>query len=90
MTAHRGARRWVAATSRNRIAFMAAPPRRPPSQPQLKLPHEHDESAELSRVQHRVVRQAARDVASGQVDTDNYTRASAIAKKTPTKRRVPP
>jgi hypothetical protein len=68
----------------------ATPPRRFPAlRRRLKLPHEHDESAEPSSVQHGVVRQAARDVASGQVDTDNYSRATAIAKKAPKKRRVP-
>lgn len=55
----------------------------------LKLPHEHDESAEPSSEQDRVVRQAARDVAAGQVDTDNYSRAAAIAQAAPKKRRVP-
>lgn len=56
----------------------------------LKLPHEHDESAEPSRVQDANVCQASRDMASGQVDTDNYTRATEIAKGAPKKRRLRP
>ena len=68
-----------------------SPPRRLPAlRHGLKLPHEHDESPEASRVQRPVMRQAARDVAAGQVDTDNYSRAATIAKTTPKKRRVPP
>ncbi len=44
----------------------------------LKLPHERDESTEAAGVKHRVIGQAGRDLAAGLVDTDNYTRASAI------------
>ncbi|MEO8506202.1 MAG: hypothetical protein ABI593_01075 [Betaproteobacteria bacterium] len=49
------------------------------------LPHEHDENAESGAPATGVSRQAARDVAAGQVDTDNYTRvrqaAAAAARK---------
>jgi hypothetical protein len=49
------------------------------------LPHEHDEKAEGGAAATGVIRQAARDVAAGQVDTDNYTRvrqsAAAAARK---------
>ena len=44
----------------------------------LKLPHERDESADATRVKRPVIKQAARDVAAGMIDTDNYTRISAI------------
>jgi hypothetical protein len=43
------------------------------------LPHEHDEKAESGAPTQGVIRQAARDVAAGQVDTDNYTRVRQAA-----------
>jgi hypothetical protein len=44
----------------------------------LKLPHERDESTEPTGSTRTVIKQAANDVASGLVDTDNYTRATAV------------
>ena len=41
------------------------------------LPHERDESTDLPHAPRPVIRQAEQDVASGQTDTDNYTRAAA-------------
>lgn len=43
------------------------------------LPHEHDENAESGAAATGVIRQAARDLAAGQVDTDNYTRVRGSA-----------
>ena len=53
----------------------------------LKLPHEHDESAEPPGTRQPVIEQAATDIAAGLVDTDNYTRAAAIAARAPRRRR---
>lgn len=43
------------------------------------LPHEHDEKAESGAPATTIIRQAARDLAAGQVDTDNYTRVRQSA-----------
>lgn len=53
----------------------------------LKLPHEHDESAEASRVKQPVIKQAEKDVAAGLIDTDNYTRAAQVAARAALRRR---
>ena len=54
--------------------------RRLAKSPSPKLPHERDESPELSVGVQPAMEQAAADVASGQVDTDSYTRATETAK----------
>ena len=43
----------------------------------LPLPHERDESPDISAPTQPVMRQAKRDLDAGQVDTDNYTRVAA-------------
>ena len=53
----------------------------------LKLPHEHDESAEASRAKQPVIKQAAKDLAAGLIDTDNYTRAALVAARAEARRR---
>lgn len=53
----------------------------------LKLPHEHDESAEASRAKQPIIKQAAKDVAAGLIDTDNYTRAAGVAARAEARRR---
>lgn len=50
--------------------------RRRSSLPKLPLPHERDESPELSRKASPVIAQAARDLDAGRVDTDDYSRAA--------------
>ncbi len=52
----------------------------------LALPHERDEAAERDLPRREVVVQAHRDLASGQVDTDNYTRAAPITSPASTRR----
>ena len=47
--------------------------------PPLPLPHERDESAEAPGPPRQVVKQAAKDLSAGMVDTDNYTRAKAVS-----------
>jgi len=51
----------------------------------LALPHEHDQVPEqrpgAGQAHQPEVAQAARDLASGQVDTDNYTRARATTRR---------
>ena len=53
--------------------------RRKPAQEKelLRLPHERDESPDVSGPTRPVMRQAKRDLDAGQVDTDNYTRVAA-------------
>ena len=53
--------------------------RRKPAQENdlLRLPHERDESPDVSAPTRPVMRQAKRDLDAGQVDTDNYTRVAA-------------
>lgn len=53
----------------------------------LKLPHERDESAESPGPRQAVIKQAAKDLAAGLVDTDNYTRAAATAASAARRRR---
>ena len=45
-----------------------------------KLPHERDETPETGAPRRGVIRQAEIDVRTGQVDTDNYTRARDVAR----------
>lgn len=45
----------------------------------LPLPHERDQSPQISTSTRRLMRQAKRDLDAGQVDTDNYTRAAAAS-----------
>lgn len=47
---------------------------RPPA-----LPHERDETTEAPGAARKVIKQAAQDVKAGLIDTDNYTRAAAVA-----------
>lgn len=42
------------------------------------LPHERDEATDLPHPPRPVIRQAEQDLASGKIDTDNYTRAAAM------------
>jgi hypothetical protein len=49
------------------------------ARPPLALPHERDESTQAPGARRAVIKQAARDLAAGLVDTDNYTRAATIA-----------
>lgn len=57
----------------------------------LALPHEHDqapeERADVRRTPQPEIAQAARDLDAGLVDTDNYTRARAIAQPALARRR---
>jgi hypothetical protein len=53
---------------------------------ELKLPHEHDESTEPGP-RRRVIKQAAKDLARGLIDTDNYTRATLVAARADSRRR---
>jgi hypothetical protein len=53
----------------------------------LKLPHERDESTEPPGPKRRVIRQAAKDLARGLIDTDNYTRAALVAAWADSRRR---
>lgn len=48
--------------------------RQPAKTPGMALPHERDESTQAAQPRQPSMRQAQRDQASGQVDTDNYTR----------------
>jgi hypothetical protein len=52
-----------------------------------QLPHERDESTNLPGPKRPVIEQAERDLASGQVDTDNYTRARGVTKRSLTPRK---
>ena len=45
--------------------------------PRLAMPHERDEAVELPSAPRRKMTQAAKDVATGLIDTDNYTRTLA-------------
>jgi hypothetical protein len=57
--------------------------------PAPQLPHERDESAESGAARQPVIQQAAIDREAGLVDTDNYTRASAVVKRIwPRRRRL--
>ena len=46
--------------------------------PSPALPHERDEAPEIGGGRRAVVKQAAKDIARGLVDTDNYTRAREV------------
>ena len=52
--------------------------RKPAQEARLRLPHERDESPDVSAPTRPVMRQAKRDLDAGQVDTDNYTRVAAV------------
>lgn len=52
----------------------------------LAMPHERDESPERDLPQNEVVAQAHEDLAAGQVDTDNYTRAAPLTSPVSTRR----
>jgi len=54
---------------------------------ELKLPHERDEGPESPGPRQRVIRQAAKDLARGLIDTDNYTRAALVAARADKRRR---
>lgn len=54
---------------------------------ELKLPHERDESTEPPGPRQRVIKQAAKDLARGLIDTDNYTRAALVAAWADSRRR---
>ena len=56
----------------------------------LPLPHERDESADATAVRQPAIKQAARDLDAGQVDTDNYTRALSITSAPKYRRRLKP
>ena len=56
---------------------------------ELKLPHERDESTEPPGPRRRVIKQAAKDLAAGLIDTDNYTRAALVAAWADRRRRGP-
>jgi hypothetical protein len=56
----------------------------------LALPHERDESAEVSKTRDASIRQAARDLDAGLIDTDNYTRIGEITGAPRHKRRLRP
>lgn len=56
----------------------------------LKLPHERDESTEPPGPRQRVIKQAAKDLAAGLIDTDNYTRAALVAAWADSRRRRGP
>lgn len=51
--------------------------------PRVKLPHDRDENTHAPQPPQPVIEQAASDVEAGLVDTDNYTRANAVAKRRP-------
>ena len=53
--------------------------RKPVQEVSLLLPHERDQSPQVSTSTRVVMRQAKRDLDAGQVDTDNYTRAAAAS-----------
>ena len=53
----------------------------------LELPHERDETTESPGAAQPVIKQAARDVGAGLIDTDNYTRAAAVAAAAPRRTR---
>ena len=50
------------------------------------LPHERDEAVQPAAQVQPVMAQAADDVVGGKVDTDNYTRATAVANALPSER----
>ena len=52
----------------------------------LAMPHERDEAAERDLPRQEVVVQAHHDLAQGQVDTDNYTRAAPLTAPVSTRR----
>lgn len=52
----------------------------------LAMPHERDGAAERDLPRREVVVQAHRDLAQGQVDTDNYTRVAPITAPVSTRR----
>lgn len=56
------------------------------TQAPLAMPHERDEAAERDLPRREVVTQAHADLASGQVDTDNYTRAAPLTAPVSTRR----
>ena len=66
------------ASTKPRIAAVAATP---------ALPHERDEAPEKGAPAQPVISQAERDLSRGLVDTDNYTRTTAIAKRAPSLRK---
>jgi len=53
--------------------------RKPVLKAPLPLPHERDESPDISTPTRPIMRQAKRDLDAGQVDTDNYTRVAAAS-----------
>lgn len=59
-----------------------------PPPPPLPLPHERDEHTDPPGTARKVIKQAARDIDAGLVDTDNYTRATAIVANAPTRRKA--
>ena len=63
-----------------------APERATASVAGIALPHERDEMVDADVRVRKVMVQAADDLASGQVDTDNYTRVAETAARA-TKRR---
>jgi len=67
-------------TSRQKDHVMGSQPPRPAAAP--TLPHEHDERPEAGAPTQPVIRQAARDIAAGLVDTDNYTRIADVPNRT--------
>ena len=52
-----------------------------------QLPHERDESTDAPGPVRPVIEQARPDVASGQVDTDNYTRVRGVANRSLARRK---
>ena len=60
---------------------------RNPGPPPPALPHERDETTEAPVPPRKVIKQAAQDVDAGLIDTDNYTRASAVAAVAPGRKR---
>jgi len=52
----------------------------------LAMPHERDEAVERDLPRREVVVQAHADIASGQVDTDNYTRMAPLTAPASTRR----
>lgn len=61
--------------------------RRKPDAAPLALPHERDEHTDPPAAARKVIKQAARDLRAGLVDTDNYTRTTAIAAIAPAPKR---
>jgi hypothetical protein len=53
----------------------------------FQLPHERDESTNLPGPKRPVIEQAEKDLESGKVDTDDYTRARDVADRGTTTRK---